>query len=86
MKKRVMVVAVLMAAQGAAAHDKWELGLFHNDDGRELTRVFLSHGVRQTHDLHTQTAAPDLDWMAYVGTVGHSYEVRVTSAVMPFDG
>jgi hypothetical protein len=85
-KKRVMVVAVLMAAQGAAAHDKWELGLFHNDDARELTRVFLSHGVRQTHDLHTQTAAPDLDWMAYVGTVGHSYEVRVTSAVIPFDG
>jgi hypothetical protein len=81
-----MVLAVLVTANGAGAHDKWETGLFHDDDVRELTRVFLSHGVRQTHDLHTEIPAADRDWMTYVGTMGHSYEVRVTSSLLPFRG
>lgn len=86
MRRLVLVVALSVTAGGAGAHDKWETGSFHNDDSRDLTRVYLSHGVRQTHDLQTEIAAPDLDWMGYVGTVGHSYEVRVTSAVIPFNG
>jgi hypothetical protein len=85
-KRSAMVVAALMTASGAGAHDKWEIGLFHDDDAREVTRVFLSHGVRQTHDLHIEVPPADRDWMAYVATVGHSYEVRVTSSLLPFRG
>jgi hypothetical protein len=83
---RASAVGVLALLAGrAGATDRWEGGLFCNDDTAETCND-VAHGTVQIgHDFQF-SGTDDEDWMATRVQVGHSYEARVRGAGTLWDG
>lgn len=74
-------LALALVAHGA---DRWESGNGANDDSPDFTFSELVHGtVQWGHDLD---GSPDIDWMITQVRARHSYEARVRSATLSWDG
>jgi len=86
MRVATTLLAVL-AAGSALAADRWETGTFCDDDGAASTCNELVHGTLQTaHDLEGPGGTPDQDWAVVQTRARHSYEARVRSNTLIWDG
>jgi hypothetical protein len=79
-----MAVVAVLAAGSLQAADRWESGQFCNDDTGADTCNELVHGtVQLAHDLE---GFPDRDFYVLQARARHSYEARVRSNTLLFDG
>jgi hypothetical protein len=84
-----VAIAVLLAltAGSAVAADRWESGTFCDDDAGATTCNELVHGTLQAgHDLEGPSGTPDRDYAVVQVQARHSYEARVRSNTLIFDG
>jgi hypothetical protein len=78
---------LVLAAGSALAADRWETGTFCDDDNAVDTCNELVHGTLQTgHDLEGPSGTPDQDWFVVQTRERHSYEARVRSNTVLWDG
>jgi hypothetical protein len=82
-----MAVAAMLAAGSLQAADRWENGTFCNDDDPVNACNELVHGTGQAgHDLEAPAGNPDRDYFVLLGRARHSYEARVRSNTLIFNG
>lgn len=82
-----MAILAVLAAGSLEAADRWESGTLCDDDGAASTCNELVHGTLQTgHDLEGPSGSPDQDWAVVQTRAGHSYEARVRSNTVLWDG
>ena len=83
-RARSVGVLVLFAST-AVASDRWEGGLYCDDDFATTCNE-VSHGTFQLgHDFQF-TSADDVDWMTAQVQARHSYEARVRAVASLWDG
>jgi hypothetical protein len=86
MRVATTLLAVFAAASALAA-DRWETGTFCDDDAALTTCNELVHGTLQVaHDLEGPSGTPDRDWAVVQTRARHSYEARVRSNTLVWDG
>jgi hypothetical protein len=86
MRTATTLLLVLAAGSGLAA-DRWETGTSCDDDGALTTCNELVHGTLQmAHDLEGPTGTPDQDWFVVQTRERRSYEARVRSNTLVWDG
>ncbi|MET0555229.1 MAG: hypothetical protein ABW221_19460 [Vicinamibacteria bacterium] len=85
---RVAIAVVLALSAGSAvAADRWETGTLCDDDTAQGTCNELVHGTLQVgHDLEGPSGTPDRDYAVVQVRARHSYEARVRSNTLLFDG
>ena len=84
-----VAISVLLAltAGSAVAADRWESGTLCDDDSGPSTCNELVHGTLQVgHDLEGPSGSPDRDYAVVQVRARHSYEARVRSNTVFWDG
>lgn len=86
MRVAITVLAAL-AAGSALAADRWETGTFCDDDNATNACNELVHGTAQFgHDLEGPSGSPDRDFAVVQVRARHSYEARIRSNTLIWDG
>jgi hypothetical protein len=85
---RVAITVLLALTAGSTlAADRWESGTFCEDDSATTTCNELVHGTLQVgHDLEGPSGSPDRDYAVVQVRARHSYEARVRSNTLIWDG